>query len=548
MNQAVLPFSSSFLELLRKRGFSSSEEIQEFLSPRVENLEDPFKLKGLKEAVTRIHRAVDAREKILIHGDYDVDGITSTSILTRTLKKLGTECSVFLPHRSEDGYGVSEAALKRARGENVSLVITVDCGITAVKEIEAARTLGMDVIVIDHHQISPAGLPPASVIIDPLQLDCPYPFKELSAAGLAFKLAQALIGPQAYEMLDLVALSTISDVAPLVGENRILVKKGLEKLSSRSNQGLRALAQAAGLKAREINVGHVGFVLGPRLNAAGRMSSPEIALRLLTTDHEKEAASLADILNQENKMRQKEERRVLKEAIEEVDKTVNFNREKIIVVGREGWHLGVIGIVASRLAEKYYRPAIVMSWDGEKGQGSGRSIKQVHLFRALEACRDYLEEFGGHEQAAGVTLRRDQVSNFKKALNVHMEENYTSEAFVRKVAYDMELKLEDLKGPFVEELKWLEPHGAGNPRPVFLTRGLNSVGKVEQMGPQTLKFWVRDEYRTYEAIWMNRFGDFDLSRIGRDTAFDLTYSLKFRSWNGIESLTLEVKEIKPRSS
>lgn len=461
--------------------------------------------------------------------------------MAKTLSALGGDYETFLPDRAEDGYGVSRMAIEKAKASGVELLITIDCGITAAEEINLARQAGMEVIVIDHHRLVDGHLPPANIILNPLQKDCPYHYKEFCAAALTFRLSQALLGPSALKFLDLAALATVGDVAPLVGENRILVKEGLRPLSDRTNRGIRALAAVANLKSREINAGHLGFVLGPRINAAGRMSSPDIALRLLMTENDKEAASLAQVLDEENKARQKEEKGVLDEAVREVDRTLNFNRDRVIVVGREGWHPGVIGIVASRLVERYYRPAIVIAIDGPKGKGSGRSIKGFHLFHALEACGNLLEEYGGHELAAGLSITADSIQPFRKLMNEYAQTNAPADIFLKKTRMDLEITLADLSFGFLQELKQLEPHGCGNPKPVFLTKDLQIKTKPQPLGLSAFKFFVTDGTATYEAIWNDRTGDRAWLKMGN--ILPMFYTLKLNVWNGIENIVLEIKDV-----
>ncbi|MBI3316387.1 MAG: DHH family phosphoesterase, partial [Candidatus Omnitrophica bacterium] len=431
---------------------------------------------------------------------------------------------------------------RRGYETGVRLLITVDCGITAKKEIQEARDHGMDVIILDHHRLPSGGLPPANIILNPLQLDCPYPFKELSAAGLAFKLSQALLGDRAFELLDLAALSTVCDVAPLQDENRIIVKFGLEQMAKRKNPGLRALAGAAKLKGREINVGHLGFVFGPRINAAGRMSSPEIALQLLLTDQEREAESLAQVLEEENKARRAEEQKVLREAVKEVERAFNFNRDRVIVIGREGWHQGVIGIVAARLVDKFHRPAVVIAFEKGRGKGSGRSIKKFNLFEALSACSGYFEEFGGHAQAAGLVMKENHLKDFREEINDYARENCTAEMFKKEIMVDLEIRLDDLKASFIQELKLLEPHGAGNPRPVFRSRGLHFKGRPTYLSPQTIQIWVTDGSFVGEGI-LGNVDKMTIARLQASRTFDLTYSIKTKTWDGLERLSLEIKEI-----
>ena len=537
-------FSFAFRNLLAKRGFTNDPQIQAFLFSGLEALHDPFLMKNMKEVKTRIEKAVHSQEKILIHGDYDVDGITGVAVLAKTLKKLGGRYTTFLPERERDGYGVSEAAIRQAQEQGVQLIVTVDCGITAKKEIEIARAHGMDVIVIDHHRLPADGLPDTHLILNPLQEDCPYPFKELSAAGLAFKLSQTLTGDAALDLLDLVALSTISDIAPLTGENRILVKKGLDMLSERKNMGIRALAEVAKMKASQVNTGHVGFILGPRLNAAGRMSSADTALQLLMTQVPREAESLAKILDEENKARQKMERETTQEAMRKVERTVNFNRERILVIDGPGWHCGVIGIVASRLVEKYERPAVVISVEEGVGRGSGRSIKSFHLFNALQSCEVVLEEFGGHAQAAGLTVQEKNIPLLREKINAFALEHLPAEDLKRYVAVDMELKLEALTGQFLEELELLEPHGVGNPRPVFRSDGLELRSKPRRLYGETYEVVLTDGSANYQAQ-LNEKQMLLCATSGSATRFEAVYSVKTKQWNGMKTLTLAVKNLQP---
>lgn len=534
--------SENFLKLLEKRGLKTSAQIKDFLHAGLDSLEDPFKMKGMREAVDLIRACAVSKKSVLVHGDYDVDGVTGAALVGRVLCELGIKHRIFLPDRAEDGYGVSESAIIKGHQEGFGILITVDCGITAAKKIDKARSLGMDVIIIDHHRVPEEGAPDANAVLNPRQNDCSYEFKELSAAGLAFKFAQALLGEKAHAFLDLAALSTVCDVAPLEAENRVIVKSGLEILSQRKNPGIKAMIESAGVKARALNVGHLGFTLGPRINAAGRMSSPQIALQVLMTENPKEAASLAGILEQENKTRQVEEKQMVKEALEETERVMNFNRDRVIVVGRDTWHQGVIGIVASRLVDKYHRPAVVIAFDGEKGKGSGRSIKGFHLFNALDHCRDLFIEFGGHEQAAGLSIKKENLAVFRAKINGHAAEKYKPEDFVRKINADLTVSFKDFNGGFLEELKLLEPHGMGNPRPVFLTKNVIVKTSAEKLW-ENLKFWFADEGLIYEGMIHGRMAD-EFLWIQKGMTVDLSYTVKTRVWNGQESLQLEIKDAK----
>lgn len=544
-----IPYSSLTQKVLALRGLTEPEAVQNFLFPSLDFLHDPFLMKGIRESVRRILQAIDREETIMIHGDYDADGISGTAILARTLGRLNARYLTFLPNRKTDGYGVSGGAVELAKSKKVSLLITVDCGISAFEEIKSAKEAKIDVIVVDHHQVQDGKLPPAFSVINPIQENCQYPFKELSAGGLAFKLAQALLGKGAFEILDLVALSTVCDMAPLIGENRILVSKGLEALSKRTHLGLRKLCEAASFKRPKVSATDIGFILGPRINACGRMSTPDSALELLVTRDSTRAEELAKMLNEENKARQQEERDLLKLATQKVEREINFNRERVIVISGDGWHEGVIGIVAQRIVEKFMRPAIVISFDGESGKGSGRSIRGFHLFEALSSASSLLEQFGGHEMAAGLTIQKENLEKFKAAVNQYAA-NCSGDIFCKSIRIDCEIGLSELSPQFITELSLLEPFGLGNPRPVFLTKSLRTKRGPEKdarwnkFGGDAYRWWVTDGTLTYEAIWKNRHQD---QSFPETEPYALVYSPKLDSWAGITNLILEVRDVKPES-
>ncbi len=537
-------FSPLAKALLAKRSVLTSEEINRFLFPRLENLHDPMIMKGIRDAVKRILSAIERKELILVHGDYDVDGVTGAAILAKTFEKLNARHYTFLPERSKDGYGVSLRAIEEAKARGVSLLVTVDCGITAIKQVEFANQNGIDVIILDHHQIHGGSLPSAYATINPLQEDCPYPFKELSAGGLAFKLSQALVGNFAYSLLDLAALSSVCDVAPLVGENRIIVKHGLELLTKRSNKGLAKLAAVAKFKSIKVSTGHIGFVFGPRINASGRMSSADTAFKLLTAGRDEEAENLARILEQENQMRQREDREVLKQAIRQVEARINFSRDRVVVVWQEGWHPGVIGIVAQRLVERFGRPACVIAIENGAGKGSARSIRGFHLFHALESCRADLKEFGGHELAAGFSILPENLQNFSKHLN-EFAWTLPADFFVKRFRVDAEIDFQELTPAFFRELELFEPFGAGNPKPVFVTRNVKSKTPPAQINGTTLKWWVSAGSSTFEAVWNQRQG-IERTPPEQEVPYDIIYSPTLKDRDGIESVSLEVKDLKAK--
>lgn len=538
---ASLKISPLLAGLLIRRGIASLPAARIFLSPSLTDLQDPFLLPGMNEAVKLIRTHLAAGSKILIHGDYDVDGVTASAVLWQALRKLGADPFVFLPHRVSDGYGFTQAGVNAVKKNEAELLITVDCGISAAGPIGAISASGVDVIVVDHHQIPAEGVPQASVIVHPLMGESGKAFKELSAVGLAFKLAQALLGDAAHEFLDLAALGTVADLAPLTGENRILVKYGLRKLFERGTLGLKALMTEAKLKGK-VNAGHLGFVLGPRINASGRMASADCAFKLLISEKLKEAEELAKTLDEENRLRQRIERKVCEEAVEKVEREVNFKRDRVMVVWGKHWHQGVLGIVASRLVEKFYRPAIVISFEGEgPGKGSARSIPKFNVFSALEKTAEFLVEFGGHEQAAGLRIEENQLEAFRKAVNEEASVMLDPACLVKAYQVDFEVEtLGALSMPFARELDLFEPFGLGNPKPLFLTRNLSIKGQPVYSGKDRLKFWAEDGTATLEASWYRpRFvpGE-DLRRI------DLIYTLNSKTIVGEEFPYLEVKDLR----
>jgi len=530
------------LQVLVKRGLTNSDDIKRFLYGTIEDEYDPFLLKGMENAVSRVKQALENNESILVHGDYDVDGVTATALLGKTLDELGAVNYLYLPERLKGGYGVSKKAVYYAREKKASLIITVDCGISAYEEIELAETFGIDVIVTDHHRPAQDDLPKAVAIVNPWQKDCTYPFKELSGVGIAYKLAQALGVKARKNYLDLVAFGTVCDLSVLLDENRILVKYGLKKIDEAQNCGLTALRKVAGVKGRKTNTGHLGFMLGPRVNASGRLGSAECALRLLITDNSREADSLALALDEENKERRKLEQIILREAIRHVDRDVNFNREKIIVVWNSSWHLGVIGIVAQRLVEKYNRPAIVISVDKVTGacRGSARSIKGFNVFDALTHTSDLLSEYGGHEYAAGIEIPFKNLELFRTKINDFIRVNENQFSFFKSFTVDAEIEFSDVNQSLLNSLELMEPFGRGNPKPLFLTKGILCKERSIFLSKSTVKLWLTDEQSTYEAIWYKAPVD---TKIVKGERLDIIYNLSQRRWYNRDVVMIEVKDI-----
>ena len=531
------------LQILHQRGMTSFENIQRFLYGTLEDEYDPFLLKGMHEAVARIKQALAQKEGILVHGDYDVDGVTAASLIGKTLDELGAEYYLYLPERLKGGYGVSKKAVYYAREKRAKIMLTVDCGISAYEEVELARSFGIDVVVTDHHRPSRDVLPQAFSIVNPWQHDCPYPFKELSGVGIAYKLARALGVNAQKNYLDLVAFGTVCDLSTLVDENRILVKYGLKKIDERTNCGIAALRKVSGLRAHKTNTGHLGFILGPRINASGRLGSAECALRLLITDNQREASSLALALNEENKERQKLEKIILQEAIRKVEREVNFNKEKIIVVWNSSWHLGVIGIVAQRLVERYNMPSIVISIDKDTGMGRGsaRSIRGFNIFEALNDTSDFLLEFGGHEYAAGIEIPINNLEPFRERVNNYIHKKVGDTSFVKTFSIDADLSLSDINKDLLSGLELLEPFGRGNPKPLFRTQGLHCKERSIFLSKNTVKLWVTDGTLTYEAIWYKAPVD---TKIYKGDRIDMLYNLSQRKWFDRTIVVLEIKDLR----
>ncbi len=538
-------FSPLFLKLLEQKGLTDSESIRAFLFPDLKALLDPLLMKGMNAAVDRIRMAASGQELILVHGDYDVDGVTGAAIISRLLQKMKARFKVFLPERERDGYGVSTRAIREGAAEGVKLLITVDCGVAAAEQIQTARNLGVDVIVIDHHKIPATGLPNANVILNPLQSDCPYPFKELSAAGLAFKLSQKILGDEAFELLDLAAISAIGDVVPLCSENRIIVKKGLEVIAAQKKPGIAALLSVSKVRGPQVSVTQVAFQLAPRINAAGRMGSPDSALRLLVTESLKEASSLAQILESENETRKQIEKRCTQEAIQWVERNVNFNRDRVIVAASENWHVGVIGIVAARLVEKFHRPSVVIGFQKGVGKGSGRSIAGFNLYHALQFSKETLIEAGGHAQAAGLSIDPARVADFRAKMNLYAQDNLHASHLQTKIDADMEIELSAISEGFLKELALLEPHGAGHPHPRFLSRGLKLVSAMKKTPIGAYEAVISDG----EVSRQMQFKDDDYSKLAGQSGviFEAVYEVRKKSWNGVDSVILYAKQIELQS-
>ncbi len=532
--------------LLLQRGQTTTERARSYLRPPINDLSDPYTLAGMAEAVDVITTAVRAGRTIMVHGDYDVDGQCATAVLTRALRAAGANVVPFVPHRLRDGYDFGPAGLAAARAAGASLVVTCDCGITAVDTVRAASAAGIGVVVTDHH-LPGEEMPPALAVVDPQRSDDTSGLGHLCGTGIAFKLVQALVPALGlpvnlpYYLLDMVALATVADVVPLQGENRILVKHGLRLLSESNWPGVRALVETCGFGGREVRAGHLGFILGPRLNAAGRIGDAADGLRLLLSDNLEEAYALARQLDGMNLERQAIDQRILDEALEQVEVTADLDRDASFVLAGDAWHPGVVGIVASRVVERYGRPTFLIAFDGDIGKGSGRSISRFNLHSALLACGDLLERYGGHHMAAGLTIRRDRLDAFRERFGGIARELLAPEDLGPEQRVDLEVVLSDMTYDLERLCRYLEPCGTGNPSPVFGVRNVR-LGGWCRVGQGHLKGTLDDGTNRLPAIgfqWADR-----VPWLGEGPV-DAAFRLELNEWNGHTGLQARLCALGP---
>ncbi len=536
-----LGISRILAQILVNRKITSVAAAEKFLKSAITDLFSPHLFSDMPKATSLIKKAVENKEKVMVFGDYDVDGVTSTVLVKNTLLGLGLDVLHHIPHRITEGYGLNKEIVNFTKEKNVKLMVTADCGIANHKEVEALRQANIDVIITDHHEPQDLNLPAASSIINPKLKHSGYPYRDLAGVGVAYKFCQAITGSLLTDDLDLVTLGTIADSVPLSGENRIIAREGLARLPQTKRLGLRAIIENAGIENKKFNSTYVSFIIAPRLNAPGRMSNAEVSLKLLMSQDAAEAQSLSRELEQFNRQRQKIESKILEEAEELINQQINFKDHKVIVIAKEDWHQGVLGIVASKLADRFYRPAIVISLNEELCKGSARSIKNFHLFNALADSKELLDSFGGHAHAAGLLITRDNIDDFRKSINKLANDRLTLEDLLPSIDVDLELNLSDLNEPVVKELELLEPFGKENPEPLFYTRMLKLKGQVQLLNRGTLKFWATDGTVTCQVI---AFGMSNLKdSLMQAAAFDLIYTPKIDSWRQEESIILEAKDI-----
>ena len=535
--------SALLARILVNRGIVDDKKVKKFLHPSLDDLNDPFLFNDMDKAVKRIVDAINTKEKITIYGDYDVDGITSTTILYKFLNETNAEVDYYLPNRIQEGYGLNNEAIDAICERGTNLLITVDCGISGYDEVEYAKGKGLDVIITDHHEC-PEKIPDCIAVIDAKRNDSKYPFNSLAGCGVAFKVVQALCAKldkpkeDYLKYLDIACLGTVADIVPLVDENRVIVKYGLEMMKKTQNYGLKALIASSGIKSLES--ASISFGLAPRINASGRMGNAELALKMLLTDNMKEAMDIANKLNEMNRERQEIERGIFNE-VQELIKKDKLDDYKIIVVGKESWHHGVIGIVSSKITESYYKPSILISLEDDECKGSGRSVDGFDLHSALTACQKHLLKFGGHEMAIGLTLKRSQFEEFRKSITKYVEDKLPDE-IVPTIKYDAEITHRDITIQTIQELKMLEPYGEANPAPLFAYKNIRVDSIRTLSNDKHLKLNVKEDHRIFSAIAFNMGERKNAIRMGEKA--DILCALEINSYNGIDMIQLNIKDIK----
>ncbi|MDD4223733.1 MAG: single-stranded-DNA-specific exonuclease RecJ [Candidatus Cloacimonetes bacterium] len=535
-------------ELLFRKGLKTPEQIEDFFQPRLEHQHDPFLFPDMEKAVGRILAAIDRGEKITIYGDYDVDGTTATTLLYLGLQRLGADIGFYIPHRMIDGYGLSLGSLDQIQESGTKLIISVDCGVNALEEIEAINARGMEIIVTDHHNPKEE-LPPAFAIINPKLPGCPYPFAHLAGVGVAYKLLMAIYRRRGIETeentvkyMDLVAVGTIADIVPITGENRVFAHIGLQHLVDKKNLGLNALVQISGLNTKTMNASDIVFGIAPRINAAGRMGSASVAVELLISRNKERSLELAEIIEQQNSLRQQEDQKTFHEACDIIEKKYkDINSAPCIVVSSDDWHPGVIGIVASKLVEKYSRPVIMISFKEGFGSGSGRSVADFDLFGALRAISHNLHSFGGHKYAVGFTILQEYIDRFENELARFVSENLHSPQLNPPLEIDRELELYDINNFLLDWMERFAPFGPENQRPLLATRDVLVANYPYTVGRNHLKLKVVKDGVTLDLIGYN-LGDY-LSLLKKNSRLDIAYTLEYNRFGNKTSIQGKLRDI-----
>lgn len=541
-----LEISTITAQLLINRGIKTAEEAHQFLNSSLFDLPSPFLMSGMEKAVSRVIEAIENMEMIAIYGDYDVDGVTSTALLYNFLKEIGSRVTYYNPDRFTEGYGVNIEAIEKLNKQGVKLIISGDCGITAVEEVEKARELGIDFIVTDHHK-PPEKIPDAVAVLNPQLQECGYPGKEITGVGVIFNLVMALRRtlrengffeggePNLATYLDLVALGTVADCGPITNVNRILVKEGLKRMNSAKRQGVIALKEASSIKG-EVSSFDIGYRLGPRINASGRLNTAKQAVELFISNDPQTAKELASALSRENSNRQDIEAKILDEALSMIEADKDIKNSSAIVIASTIWHQGVVGIVASRIVERYSKPAFLIAINENGiGKGSGRSVEGINIYSALSNCGELFEEYGGHDQAAGISIKEENIEEFRKKLNYILKD--FKDTYTKTINVDASIDTDIINFELLTEMEGLAPYGIGNPEPVFLSKSLEIIS-TKTFKEKHLSLKLQSKSGTYDAVWFN----FRLNLQPKDI-IDIVYTPEINRWNGSSNLRLRIIDV-----
>ncbi len=547
---AELRINRILVNLLVQRGITTYEEARRFFRPSLDMLHDPFLMKDMDKAIDRINTAVENKEKVMVYGDYDVDGTTAVSLVYTFLKSLSGDIAHYIPDRYKEGYGISKQGIDFAKENGYSLIIALDCGIKSVDKIDYANSLGVDFIICDHHRPG-AEIPNAVAVLDPKRNDCPYPYKELSGCGIGFKLVQAFAQQnempfsQLDQYLDLVAISIAADIVPITGENRILAYYGLQRLNREPRPGIKAILELSGFKRDELTINDIVFTIAPRINAAGRIESGTKAVELLISRNEDLAGFLGDDINDQNNTRKNLDQLITDQALQQIEDNEDFKNRKSTVLYNSEWHKGVIGIVASRLTDRYYRPTIVLTKSNGMVSGSARSVKDFDVYNAIESCSDLLEQFGGHMYAAGLTMREENVEAFREKFEAIVSSTIEEKMLTREIEIDAELSLTDITGSFYNILKQFAPFGPGNLSPIFRSSGVRDNGRGRVVGNNHLKLTLTQEGNqpgVYDGIAFQLGHHHPM--VEQQEAFDVVYHIEENNFNNRITLQLNIKDLK----
>lgn len=538
-------------QILTSRDILGLDEARRYLYPSLNDLHNPSLMKDMQKGVARLIKAISNREKAVVYGDYDVDGITSVTCLIKFLRAIDHPADYYIPDRIDEGYSLNKEAIDKMKADDVKLIITVDCGISAHEEVTYAKSLGIDTIILDHHEVPPV-LPQAEAVINPNRPDCPFPFKYLAGVGIVFNFLIALRGilrkegfwktrpyPNLREYLDLVALGTIGDISPLIDENRIFTKIGLDLITEGKRTGLVALKEVGGLECQVVDSGKASYCLIPRINAAGRIASPGEAVKLLLTDDLEEAREISQRLDAFNKKRQAIERAILAEILEEIEKTDDALRTSSLVFASSKWHPGVIGIVASKLVDLYSRPAILISLKDGVGKGSGRSITDFNIYQGLKKCAPLLLSFGGHQYAAGISIREEDIDEFARVLDSVVKEDVSSGDFITQTLIDSQCQLSDISRNLIAQMEMLAPFGSKNPEPVLCARRVN-VTQPTIVGKNHLRMRIVGNGASCNSIW---FSKGHLINHLSGSAVDIVFTPQMNYWNGFHDIQLKMRDM-----